>query len=142
MHKAHYCLVLSVGLALVLGSAACGAAAPAATKAADELAARIKGYPEKGYLSKTGGTLYTLLDYKKEYAYMGYLGDSAKTGYSEDVKDFVFTADFQWGSAVPNPETSGCGLYFREQQTAITTSPTSIRSVLFWAATLRVPGAM
>ena len=87
----------------------------AATGAADELMTRIKGYGEQGYLSKTDGTLHDLVDYKQELAKIDYLSDSSPTGYNEDVADFVFTADFEWGSAVASPETSGCGLYFREQ---------------------------
>jgi hypothetical protein len=70
---------------------------------------------EKGYISKAQGTWHVLDDYSQTMAQIGYLSNPASTGYDEKVKDFVFTADFNWQSAVPYPETSGCGLYFRQQ---------------------------
>jgi hypothetical protein len=87
----------------------------AATKEVEDFQARINGYAEEGYISTTEGTLYHLLDYKREWAQINYLSELTPSGHDDPVKDFVFTGDFQWESAVPNPETSGCGVYYRLQ---------------------------
>jgi hypothetical protein len=87
-----------------------------ATKAVEDFQARVDGYVEKGYLPTSNGTLYSLDDYKTEWAQMNYLSDLAPTGYSDAVQNFVYNGDFEWQSAVQNPETSGCGLYFRVQE--------------------------
>jgi hypothetical protein len=87
----------------------------AATQAAEAFQARINDYADKGYVSTSVGTSYDLRDYKIQWAEINYLSDITSTGYDKPVKDFVFTGDFQWESAVKNPETSGCGLYYRLQ---------------------------
>ncbi len=88
----------------------------AATQAADAFQTRIKDYADKGYISTTAGTSYDLADYQNQWAEINYFSDVTSTGYDKPVKDFVFTGDFQWESAVKNPETSGCGLYYRLQE--------------------------
>jgi hypothetical protein len=87
----------------------------AATKAIEETNARTKDYLSKGYISTTNGQLYKLDDYSKEYAEINYLSGMTSTGYDNPVADFIFRADFHWENAIKNPETSGCGLYYRIQ---------------------------
>lgn len=87
----------------------------AATQAFEESQARVKNYVEAGYLSTQKGKLFKLRDYQNEWAQMNYFSDAAATGYNSSAKDFVFRGDFQWESAVTNPETSGCGVYYRLQ---------------------------
>ncbi len=88
----------------------------AATKEIEDFQALLSGYVDAGYIPPVQGTLYDLADYKMEWAQINYLSDLTSTGYDKPVKNFLFTGDFEWDSAVQNPETSGCGLYFRYQE--------------------------
>jgi hypothetical protein len=87
----------------------------AATKEVEDFQAKVQSYIQAGYLSGANGDLYPLDDYRNEWAQMNYFSDLTSTGHNDAVKDFLFTGDFEWESAVANPETSGCGLYFRVQ---------------------------
>jgi len=81
----------------------------AATQQIEELNARLQTYVDEGYISTSKGDLY-------EFAQINYFSDPAGTGYENKVKNFVFRADFDWENAVKNPETSGCGVFFRLQE--------------------------
>lgn len=88
--------------------------AKTATKAFfDERAATTQKYYELGYLSSTDGTYRQYVDFKKEWAQLGwYFWDISER---QKVKDFYARAHFKWSSAFRNADKSGCGIVFAIQ---------------------------
>ncbi|MEW6406145.1 MAG: hypothetical protein AB1649_30540 [Chloroflexota bacterium] len=86
----------------------------AATQEAEEVAARIQSYVDKGYLTSTEGELIKLDDYEREMAKIGYL-DFDFAGTEDLVQNFAIWANIKWENAGPvgPPYYSGCGFNFR-----------------------------
>jgi len=85
----------------------------AATQRADELKAEVQAYFDKGYLTKTEGSLRELDDFSYDWAQMGWYN---WLPLPDSVSDFYLSAHFKWDSAYQNSDTSGCGFIFGLQQ--------------------------
>jgi hypothetical protein len=87
----------------------------AATKASEEVMARVQQYFENGYLPSTQGELYPMDDYILELASI----DAFDFGSGYDgVQNFAVWTDVYWENASPVnfPEKSGCGFAYRIQE--------------------------
>jgi len=85
----------------------------AATQRAAELRAEVQAYFDKGYLTKTEGSLRELDDFSYDWAQMGWYN---WLPLPDSVSDFYLSAHFKWDSAYQNSDTSGCGFIFGLQQ--------------------------
>lgn len=64
---------------------------------------------DKGYISSTAGTFYTLEDYSEESAKLNWY---SPTVYLDDVENFVFSGHLNWATASATHDDSGCGVVF------------------------------
>lgn len=85
---------------------------PSADVAATEAYSDIQTYFDEGYISTSDGIMYRPGDFDEKWAQMGWY-QWWNTG--RDMTHFVFSAHYEWSSALETADVSGCGFVFAIQ---------------------------
>jgi hypothetical protein len=80
-----------------------------ATAIYDHLFSSVQMFTDEGFIPSTKGGYRVLEDFDEQMAQIGWL---RYLYYDFLEKNFVFTADVSWQTAVDTTDTSGCGIVF------------------------------